>query len=161
MTTPGTRQASVSNTHAQASINAPVSQYPSPTHLPHMSQMNTSVPPSNVSSQYVQLPTTNPCNYSAPCHQHLLQNQPATTYPYSTWWTGPTLGSDSASVGQCALQLLNLASQLVNQLATSTLRLTATHCLVTMLSCINNLFYHKTEYQSTETVYFLPHSFIC
>ena len=36
LTTPDTRQASVSNTHAQASINAPVSQYPSPTHLPHV-----------------------------------------------------------------------------------------------------------------------------
>ena len=44
LTTPDTRQASVSNTHAQPSINAPVSHYPSPTHLPHMSQMNTSVP---------------------------------------------------------------------------------------------------------------------
>ena len=36
LTTPDTRQASVSNTHAQASINAPVSQYPSSTHLPHV-----------------------------------------------------------------------------------------------------------------------------
>ena len=34
LTTPDTRQASVSNTHAP--INAPVSQYPSPTHLPHV-----------------------------------------------------------------------------------------------------------------------------
>ena len=106
LTTPDTRQASVSNTHAQASINAPVSQYPNPTHLPHMLQMNTSVPP-KLSSQCVQLPTTNPCNYPAPYHQHLLKNQPATTYPYNNWRTGPASGSDSGSVSQCALQLLN------------------------------------------------------
>ena len=115
LTTPDIRQASVSDTHHQASINAPVSQYPSPTHLPHMSLMNTSVPPSKFPSQHVQLPSTNPCNYSAPYHQHLLQNQPATTYPYNNWWTGPAPGSDSSSVSQCALQLLSLASQLVNQ----------------------------------------------
>ena len=98
LTTPDTRQASVSNTHAQTPISAPVSQYPSPTYLPHMSQMNTIVPSSNVSSQYVQLLTTNPCNCPAPYHQHLLQNQPATAYPYNTWWTGHAPGSDSSSV---------------------------------------------------------------
>ena len=39
--------------------------------IPHITLMNTNVPPYTYSSQYVQLPTTNPNNYSAPYHQHL------------------------------------------------------------------------------------------
>ena len=81
LTTPDTRQASVGNTHAQASINVPVSQYPNPTHLPHTSQMNTSVLPSNVSSQYVQLPPTNPCNYSTPLPSTLTSESTCNNLP--------------------------------------------------------------------------------